>query len=668
MPRSLVLLLAARLVATPAWADDAAGPRGDDDGIWAWVDRLDGDEPSAERQAALDEAVDVDLVEQVLLEGYYAHDLPDDYYRDPKRVLTPPPRVLGLRDDHDLPMVRNEHVERWIEVLTGPGRGYMKRWLERKERWAPLIEEELEAAGLPKDLIYLAMVESGFNPHAYSHAHAAGMWQFIPSTGRMYGLAVDFWLDERRDPVKSTKAAVAMLSELHGRFDDWYLAFAAYNTGGARVRRALGRAEGTDTPDYWTLLEQDLIHRETAGYVPKILAAAIIGHDPEAYGFTDLEPEEAYEVELVHVDDAVDVAVLARCADMDEEAFRHLNPAIRKFAIPSGGVDLAVPVGRAAAFLTALAEVPDDEKRQLVLHHVSRGESLSGIAARYGVSVKDVVSTNRLRDANHLSIGQKLVIPVAGSAGDSAALATSRQAPPTARDDARPAVTKATTATVRRGDSLSQIAARHGVSMADLQRWNDLDDPSKILVGQTLRLTAPDRPAAVASTGGRPKDPASATYTVRSGDSPWAIARRHDIELDDFLVWNGMTRASTLRVGQRVVVSSPRAAPAPAVATRASTYTVRAGDTLSGIAAKHGVAMADLQDWNGLKDPSALRVGQTLRLELPDASWTDHVVRSGESLGLIARRYGVQVRDLQAWNELQGSVIHPGDTLRVKRR
>ncbi|MCB9680370.1 MAG: LysM peptidoglycan-binding domain-containing protein [Alphaproteobacteria bacterium] len=611
-PSSFLLALA--LSIAPARADDVAelpalGP--EVDGIWAWVDRLDGEVLPDEALAALDEDA---AAEALLLEELRSLDIPDDYYADPRRVLTGDPYQLGLLDpsEFDLPLVLNAHVERWLGVLTGPGRKYFRVWLQRKARYEPMINAELDAAGLPRDLIYLSMIESGFNSYALSSASAGGLWQFIPTTARLYDLQVDFWLDERRDPEKATRAALAMLSSLHNRFGDWYLAFAAYNTGPARIARALDRAESDGGKvDYWALLEQDLLHRETEGYVPKIIAAMIIAKHPERYGFTDIVPEAPLSYDSVRINDAVDVDVLATCAGLDEDGFRALNPALRRYAVPEGGVDLRVPLGAADTFLAALDAVPAAERRRIVMHEVSRGESLSGIASRYGVSLSEVQSANHIRNANQIAIGQKLVIPMMGASVD-AVLQTRRVDAPAASAPAKAApstptaepVKRPTTYTVRSGDALSEIAERTGVSMADLQRFNGVTDPSRIQVGQTLRLTAPEGQAA---------------------------------------------------------------APA-AAAAKTTTYTVRSGDTLSEIAARFGVSVADLVRWNGLKDASAVRAGQSLKLVEPAVSWRSHTVAKGESLGIIANRYGVSVSDLIAWNHLKGSTIYPGDTLRIRAK
>ena len=690
------------------------------EGIWAWVERFDGEVPDDRLQRGIDEQVEAELLERALVEGLDGLDVPVDYYDDPERVLTGDPLQLEGLDlaAFDLPVELNEHVKKWMRLLLGPYRRYLHTWIERKAAFEPMIQAELAEAGLPGELIYLSMIESGFNPHAYSHAHAAGLWQFIPSTGRMYGLKVDFWLDERRDPVLSTRAALRMLSDLHRQFGDWYLAFAAYNTGPGRVRRALAslEAEGMEpgTATYWTLVERELIHRETRGYVPKLLAAAILTEHAARYGFTDLEPEPVWEADPVEIDGAVDVDVLARCAGLDEDAFRALNPALRRYATPEGVSRLWVPTGTGEAFLAALAEVPPEARRRIVLHKVAPGESLSGIASSYGVSTASVVEANRIRNPNRLAVGQKLIIPIRGEVPEPAVAERTEEAPasyvvrsgdtlsaiavrfglseadlrafngirdarglqvgqrlvlrapaatpapagkPAPAAPASSSAAKPATYTVRPGDALSVIAERLGVPMAELMAANGLRDASKIGIGQVLKVPGGGGPAPAPS--GTPE-----RYTVVAGDALSTIAERFKVDARDLARWNGITDPSSLRVGQEIALrggTASRVEPADPVR-----YTVRSGDALSVIAERHGVSMKAIMAENGLRDASTLRIGQVLKIPVASGGWSSHTVASGESLGIIARRYGVSVDDLKSWNQLRNATIFPGDVLRIR--
>ncbi len=608
----------------PEAVDDLPVQARDADGVWAWMERLDGEVPDAAMQAALAERIEEDLVERAVIDETLGLDVPLDFYRNPERALLGDPLHLEDIDpsEFDIPIVVNAEVEKWMRILLGPSRKYMQRWLERRSRYEALIFREADKAGLPRDLLYLSMIESGFSPQATSTASAAGLWQFIQGTGRMYGLQVDFWVDERRDPEKATVASMKMLGELHRRFGDWYLAWAAYNTGPARVGRNIARLEAEGLPtDFWTMLERGMLHSETSGYVPKIVAAAILGKHPERYGLQILEPLEPLAYDTITLDHAVDLSVLATCAGVDEETLRALNPALRRYALPEGGQDVRLPLGSLAAFEEAYAKVPPEERRQVVMHVVRSGESLSKIAMRYGVSMSAVAAANSLRNVNALTVGQQLVIPLSGAsavavqeemrAAPAVAKETKAAPAPSAKPESTQADTKKTTPsthTVRAGDALSVLAERYGVSMAELQRLNGLAKPDDILVGQVLKL----------GSGGGSAD-------------------------------------------------AEPAAPA-ASEKKVTRYTVKSGDTLSEIAERFGVSQADLQRTNGISRASAIQVGQVLKVEAAADGWTSHTVRKGESLGLIAESYGVAVDDLKGWNGLKGSTIYPGDTLKVRKR
>jgi membrane-bound lytic murein transglycosylase D len=718
----------------PEGADVPAAPRRDPvtEGVGAWLQRMDGEAlpPAAAAEVKSDAAGR--MVEAVAGgAGLSGHDIPTDFYQDPLAVLAGDPLHLDELDlaAFDIPIDINEHVKSKLRMYLGSHRKYMQRYLERRARYEPMILAELEKAGMPRDVLYLSMIESGFNPYAYSSAHASGLWQFIPTTGEYYNLHLDWWVDERRDPEKATKAAVKMLGELYRMFGDWQLAFAAYNTGPGRIRSAISQARVPDgrKVTYWDLVEQDLIHSETQGYVPKIIAAAIIGHNPERYGFVNLNPERPLQYDTVQVDGAVDIAVLATCAGVDEEAFRLLNPALRRYATPEGRTDLRVPKGTGEAFQQALAKVPPEERLLIVRHKVGAGETLSIIAGRYGTTAAQLASANGITNPNVIEVGQWLVVPNKGGApptqpvavvkstpspAPSAVVAVAPVAPPKAvvappsSSSSAPKVSTssssassssaskvatssssssssssapATTHKVRSGDTLSIIADRYHVTVGELQKWNGISNASVIEVGQVLKVRAPASSSSTAST------PAPRTYTVRAGDTLSLIADRQGVSLSDLQKWNGISNPSLIEVGQVLKVYGGKAPTTSSSSSSASTsstpstYKVRSGDTLSDIADRFGLSMSDLQKWNGISNPSSLQVGQTLVVKKPASSsssssssssgtWTTYTVRSGDSLGLIAERYGVSASDLRSWNKLSGSTIYPGQKLKILKK
>lgn len=376
----------------------------------------------------------------------------------------------------DLPVTRNARVDRWIEYLSGENRERTRLWLERSGRYAPMIRARLRERGMPEDLIYLAMIESGFSPRAYSRAHAVGVWQFIASTARRYGLEVSSQVDERRDPVRSTEAALDYLEDLHERFGSWYLAAAAYNSGEGRIERILRRYAGGRRGDddlYWKISPH--IPRETRNYVPLMLAAAHIAKAPEAYGFHDIEYQEPLAFETVDVPPLTALSAAARAAGVDEDVVRDLNPHIRMGMAPAGRTArIRIPVGRREVFTRNFAEMSKRERLAAVRHKVRRGETLSHIALRYGTSVRNIRASNGWVHPRRLRAGQTLRIP----AGSAVAAAETSDGGGAAWRLHR----------VRRGDTLWDIARRYGVTVRQLQAWNGMGRRSRILPGQRLRI------------------------------------------------------------------------------------------------------------------------------------------------------------------------------------
>jgi membrane-bound lytic murein transglycosylase D len=561
-------------------ADDAP-PNG---GIWEWVERMDGEIPTEAQQ----EAIAAHDEEEAAQEAVVATDLSKSNH----------PLYLDLvdPDEFDIPIEITPEVEKWVAYFTGNGRKYYKRWLGRSSRYRPMMYKGLEAAGLPRDLVYLSMIESGYNAHAYSHASAAGLWQFIPSTGRLYDLRVDYWVDQRRDPEASLGAAIAFLDELHTMFGDWRLAWAAYNGGPGRVRRAV---RDSGTKDFWTIARGSHLHSETDNYVPKIMAAAIIGHYPERYGFTEIDYQDELVYDSTEVDGSVSLDVLAECAGTTVDTIKSLNPHIRRYSTPPEGAAVRLPVGAKTSFVAALAKVPKDRRITVVRHKVKRGETLSVIASRYNVSVSSVSQANNLRNVNKIYVGMSLLIPKGGSGSSSAAAASSSSS--SSKVAASKPRAKSTVHTVRPGDTLSAIASRHHVSVSQLKSWNSISG-EKILVGQKLTL---------ATSGGSGSSAAvsSTKHTVRRGDTLSGIASRYGVRTSELQRWNNITNASNIRVGQVITVKGGRSS----ASSSWRTYEVRRGDNLGGIATANGCSVTDLMSWNELKN-SVIHPGQKLRI------------------------------------------------------
>ena len=322
----------------------------------------------------------------------------------------------------DFPVTSNDHVDNWIDFLKGENYSKTERWLERSTRYIPLIQDELKKRDMPQDLIYLAFIESGYNPNAHSHAAAVGLWQFISDTGRRYGLEVSSYVDERRDPFKSTSAALDYLGELHDRFGSWYLAAAAYNTGENRVARVMrnvtGSEKGTDA-DFWRIARD--LPQETRDYVPLMLAAGNIGKQPEKFGFDTLNYQPPLAFATVHVPADVPLAAVAKAVGASVDSIALLNPElVRLQTPPTRAWDVRIPMGTEQQFAAnipgALREVRVAEAARKVAeaksrlyHTVKRGETLSHIASRNHTSVTKLKHLNGIRGST-IHPGQKIRI------------------------------------------------------------------------------------------------------------------------------------------------------------------------------------------------------------------------------------------------------------------
>lgn len=342
---------------------------------------------------------------------------------------TLPFSIDSVADAYDIPVAYNESVAEYLAFFQGPGRRWFARWLERSHRWVPLFREILRSHGMPEDLVYLSMIESGFSMHARSWAAAVGPWQFIEPTGKRFGLATDFWVDERKDPVKSTRAAAEFLRRLHDAWGDWYLAWAGYNAGPGRVSKAIAKY---GTTDFWELAAtEDAFRKETRHYVPKLIAAALIAKHPERFGFTGLIPETPLEWDVAGIPDATDLEVIASCAGVTVDEITALNPELRQWAtppVPKGAAPYALrlPKGTAEGFSAAYAKVKPSERFTFRSYRVQKGDTLGKIALMFSTKVEALVKANRNLDPRRLRIGQELVIPIPPGAKGAKAQTASR--------------------------------------------------------------------------------------------------------------------------------------------------------------------------------------------------------------------------------------------------
>ncbi|MEE9224791.1 MAG: LysM peptidoglycan-binding domain-containing protein [Bacteroidota bacterium] len=550
-----------------------------------------------------------------------------------------------------VPFVVNEHVERNVAFYLTKGKEHLELWLYRSGKYFPHMKRIFQEEGVPEELVHLSMMESGLNPAARSWMRAVGQWQFMRGTGRLYGLKGNWWYDERRDFEKSTRAAARLLKDLYERFDDWYLAIAAYNSGAGRINRAIRRS---GSKDFWTM--RRYLPRQTRNFVPQYLAVAMMAMSPEEFGFQGITPAPALEFDMVTIDDCVDLTVLAKAAETDVETIHELNPELLRWSTPPGyrGYGLRIPKGKADIFASNYAEIPDDQKRDWVVHRVRRGETLSGISKKYGILMGLILETNKIRNKHRLSVGQTIVIPVpVGSARYAGRV--SRAKPERRRAKARTVSRKASSKQlayadkakvlyrIRRGDTIGHIAEWFDTRASRIRMWNDIPYGSIIRENEQLVIWVPER-----------------KHSDYEKLNDFSFEEKQRLESGE--VAEQRSNASKSRSGHWV------------------DYKVRWGDTLGEIAAMFGSSVDDLKSWNGLRS-NKIKAGQTLLVlvgekesngtvatngrDSSEHSYVLHKVRKGESLYTIARLHGVSIREVQDWNQLRSSRIYAGQELRI---
>jgi len=380
---------------------------------------------------------------------------------------------LGEAKAYNIPMILNDSVENHLEYFKTRGRDMFQIWLDRSARYIPVMKEIFKKKNLPEDLVYIAMIESGFNPYAVSWARAVGPWQFMPATGKLYGLKIDWWIDERKDPIKSTYAAAEHFKDLHNLFGSWPLAMASYNAGAGKVQRAVLR---TRSEDFWDLKASRYIRKETKNYVPKFMAATIIAKNPELYGFT-VSNYEPYKYDEVVLEESTDLRLVARCAGCTYEEIKELNPELRRWVTPPqiSNYTLRIPSGKKEAFLANYAAIPPEQKIKWDRHEVKKGETLAAIAKQFNTTPEAIRDINGLK-RNGIRPGKHLLIP---SDINSKTLDASYLTP---RSKQQKILYR-----VRRGETLSKIARKNNVSIADIREWNKGIGGS-LRAGQKIKL------------------------------------------------------------------------------------------------------------------------------------------------------------------------------------
>lgn len=488
----------------------------------------------------------------------------------------------------EIAMDDNEHVQKWIRYFTGKGREHMVNYLERSARYLPMMKNVLRENGLPEDLVYIALIESGFSPRAHSRSNAVGYWQFIRSTGKHFGLTVDTFIDERRDPVLSTRAAAEYFKALYNLLGSWHLSMAAYNYGEYRVKRAVTRYY---TRDFWELIKKRRsLPAETKNYVPKFIAAAMIAKDPKKYGFTELEFQDPLSYDTVALQSPISISKLASNLDVDIEELKLLNPKFRTDFVPiSRGSETVVriPVGRATDAVAALSMSLTSQPKILVAEHyfyrIRRGDNLSMIAKRHRTTVSQLRRLNGLSNRTLLRPGRSLKVPDNG--GDGIKYVTeedSARQPTGSGAIAAVEMRDVEFHVVKRGDNLSTIAKRYGLSVSEILKLNELSSRSVLQKGQRIRVRPEvsksgskgnSRTARLAGSGakraalaveslkGKKRHPialmadrAVRRHVVKRGETMYDVSKRYKITLSQLAQANKLKINHRVMAGQKLLI------------------------------------------------------------------------------------------------------------------
>ncbi|OGQ43072.1 MAG: hypothetical protein A2W61_02720 [Deltaproteobacteria bacterium RIFCSPLOWO2_01_44_7] len=522
-------------------------------------------------------------------------------------------RRLGSLPRFDIPVVVNDRVMAWVDFFQGSSRARFERYLERSGRYVSWMRGILREEGVPQDLVFLALIESGFSNHAYSRASAVGPWQFIGSTGDHYGLDRNGWVDERRDPEKATRAAAAYLKKLYRDFGDWYLAMAAYNAGEGRIANAI---EASGSRDFWSLSAPgtSYLKAETKDYVPKFLAAALIAKMPHRFGFKNVSYQDPFAADEVHVDGPLDLNVASELAGTNVDEIQSLNPELSKFMTPPHSYRLRVPEGSGENFRLAYANLPAEKRMMLASHKVKRGESIDQIARRYGTTSKAILAANTLK-GKKLKSGMVLMIPKKGVPSSYIASADSSD--------------KIHYHRVKRGDRLNIIADKFGVSVASLKKENGLKG-NQIVVGQRLKITTPytvqkeELLAYNSKSSGRTrmngvewlirKEEKNSETDVAANIAPEPATTEPILETTETTIQESDLASVTppkpiVDIGPKNVIASPSP---KKVAASNKTHVIKKGDNLWDLSRKYKVSVNDLKTWNGLSDKGHLKPGKKL--------------------------------------------------------
>ena len=466
-------------------------------------------------------------------------------------TVTPEQQAAVKRIPSELPLDLKPAVENYISFFSGRGRGTLEAALTRSGRYREMIQRVLKEEGVPQELIYLAQAESGFHPLAVSRAGARGMWQFMASRASGYGLERNWWIDERQDPEKATRAAARHLKDLYNQFSDWYLAMAAYNSGPLTVQNAVAH---TGYADFWQLYNRGVLPKETRNYVPIILAVTIMAKNPTQYGLDHIVPELPFAADSVRINYPVDLRLVADCTGASLTVLQDLNPSLLRLTTPKdGGFDLKLPVGTKDKYLANIAAIPADKRASWRLYTVASGDTLAAIGRKYHTTPAAISAANDLQAGDTLQPNHTLIIPAAGASANGAAFSR-----------------KILRYRVRKGDTVLSVADDFGVPPEKLRQWNHLRGnqltQGRVILIHPVAMEAEARPASPSRTSpvaaksrssNYLKPPQRRVHKVKPGETLASIAADYKTTVGQLQRSNKLASA-TIHPGDLLVISEPR--------------------------------------------------------------------------------------------------------------